>query len=272
MKFLRGASAGKKEEQRMDTSNPRYRAIVSSDWSECLSPNGPFDPISFTYPELGEDLTRIFKDYTGNRISLTQATAEIATLMPQPLSVEQMDAYLEARFATYKGVPGLIDWCLGHSILFMINTTGTQGYFQRVFAKELLPPVPVVAAGRLIRFSDTGDRSRFAHEIREIEDKPLCTAAVVQAWQVPRQRIVIMGDSGGDGPHFQWGAANGAFLVGSMTKPSLRGYCETRGVTINTYFGAQYAPGESRDPVREANVNFMDLIEVIAKALDLNLS
>ncbi|MBI5569921.1 MAG: hypothetical protein HY914_08260 [Desulfomonile tiedjei] len=256
----------------MDKPDRRYRAVVSSDWSECLSPNGPFDPISFTYPELAQELARIFTDYTGNRISLTHATAKIAGLMPQPFTSEQMDAYLDAGFATYTGVPDLIEWCLGKDILFMINTTGTQGYFQRVFAKRLLPPVPVVAANPLIRFEERGDPARFVHETLEIEDKPRSTEAVLQTWHVPRDKVVIMGDSGGDGPHFQWGAAIGAYLVGNMAKPSLKQYCDARGIIIHTCFGVSYAPGESRDASREQNVNFMELIDFIAKALDLGHS
>jgi len=123
-----------------------FKAVFSSDWSECLSPNGPFDPIVFNYPELQEELTRIFKQYTGNVITLKKAVESIHGLLPGGLTLEQMDAYLESSFSTYTGVPELIEWCLERGILFMINTTGTQGYFQRAFAKDLLPKVSVVAA------------------------------------------------------------------------------------------------------------------------------
>ena len=55
--------------------NPsKYKAIVSSDWSECLSPNGPFDPITFNFPALEDELNQIFKEYTGNLVSLAYAT------------------------------------------------------------------------------------------------------------------------------------------------------------------------------------------------------
>jgi hypothetical protein len=47
------------EESSMIGSVPKYKAVVSSDWSECLSPNGPFDPISFNYPELSGQLSNI---------------------------------------------------------------------------------------------------------------------------------------------------------------------------------------------------------------------
>lgn len=33
----------------------RYRAMISSDWNECLAPCGPFDAIAFTYPDLEPD-------------------------------------------------------------------------------------------------------------------------------------------------------------------------------------------------------------------------
>ena len=37
----------------MSENLPQFQAMVSTDWSECLSPNGPFDPITFNYPESG---------------------------------------------------------------------------------------------------------------------------------------------------------------------------------------------------------------------------
>jgi hypothetical protein len=96
----------------MNKRKTHYRAMVSSDWSECLSPNGPFDPISFTYPELEPDLARIFRDYTGNVITLKHAVELILKLLPRPLTMDQMDAYLDANFRTYTNVPVFIEWCL----------------------------------------------------------------------------------------------------------------------------------------------------------------
>jgi len=247
----------------------KFRGIVSTDWSECLSPNGPFDPIAFNYPELGSELQRVFKEYTSNTISLTQATTLIGEMLPKPLSLQQMDAYLDASFETYREVPTLIEWCSRSGILFMINTTGTQGYFQRCIAKSLLPPVPVIAANPMISFPEASDGRRYVHEIREITDKPRSTEAVMRAFKVPPEKVVLIGDSGGDGPHFEWGAPSGAFLVGSMTKYSLATYCESRGITINRHFGPAYTKGEKRDPEREMMVDFMDLSSVIKDALDL---
>ena len=98
-----------------------YRAIVSSDWSECLSPCGPFDCLAFTYPELEEEFTAVFRQYTGNHISLGQASTRIKELLPAPLSTNQMDDYLDASFAVYEGVPDLIRWCLDNRS-FLANT------------------------------------------------------------------------------------------------------------------------------------------------------
>ena len=130
-----------------------YKAIISSDWNECLAPCGPFDCISFNHPQLEAPLTGIFRQYTGNRISLGEAIEKIQQLLPAPVTPEQMDAYLDASFATYPGVADLIEWCLSNRILFMINTTGMLGYFQRAFAKGLLPRVPALSAHPMIRFA-----------------------------------------------------------------------------------------------------------------------
>ena len=123
----------------MFLKNKSYKAIVSSDWNECLAPCGPFDFISFNYPQLTAELETIFKQYTGNVISLGEAVGQIQKLLPAPITEKQMDNYLDDSFSTYKGVPELIEWCLSNNILIMINTTGMIGYFQRVFAKNLLP-------------------------------------------------------------------------------------------------------------------------------------
>lgn len=252
----------------MGNSQMEFRAIVSSDWSECLSPNGPFDPMTFNYPELGRDLDRVFREYTSNKISLTQATTFIEKLLPEPLTQDQMDSYLDASFQTYTGVPSLIEWCARHDILFMLNTTGTQGYFQRAIAKSLLPPIPTISANPMIRFPQPSDGLRYVHEVREISDKPKSTQAVMKALNLPPSKILVMGDSGGDGPHFEWGASSGAFLVGSMTKHSLATYCRSRNIAISSYFGLIYGPGENRDLDKEMKVDFMELARLIEKVLE----
>ena len=245
-----------------------YKGIVSSDWSECLSPNGPFDPIAFTYPALAQELSSIFRRYTGNFISLTDATNTIRDLLPAPLTRDRMDAYLDASFQTYTGVPDLIEWCLGHDVLFMINTTGMQGYFQRAFAKGRLPQVPVVSSNPMIHYSGDDDEMEF-FPVTEIEDKPANTEAAMRSRGVPPGKMVVIGDSGGDGPHFKWAAANGGFLIGSMIKDSLEKYCRTAGIAIYARFGIQYGPADTRDPEREMRVDFTQMVEVIRNALDL---
>lgn len=253
----------------MSENLPQFQAMVSTDWSECLSPNGPFDPITFNYPELEPDLGRVFREYTSNVISLTQATTLIEKLLPEPLTQEQMDAYLDASFKTYMGVPNLIEWCALRGILFMINTTGSQGYFQRAIAKSLLAQVPTISANPMIRFPHASDGLRYVHEVREIADKPRSTEAVMGALNLPSSKVLLMGDSGGDGPHFEWGASLGMFLVGSMTKHSLATYCRSRDIAIGRHFGLVYGPEEKRDPEREMKVDFMELARLIEDALDL---
>ena len=236
-----------------------YKAIVSSDWSECLSPSGPFDCLAFNHPEFETELALVFRQYTGNRISLGQAAAKIKRLLPNPLSPNQMDAYLDASFATYAGVPDLIQWCLDNQILFMINTTGMIGYFQRIFAKGLLPPVPVLSAHPMIRYPGLKSDPPDIYELFETRDKGQNTAAVAGSVGIQTAKIILMGDSGGDGPHFEWGAGSGAFLIGSMTKASLDSYCREKGIVINLRFGLDYSKGEKKDQQKKLDINFMDL-------------
>ncbi|MEW6669908.1 MAG: hypothetical protein AB1512_32260 [Thermodesulfobacteriota bacterium] len=245
----------------------RFTALVSSDWSECLSPSGPFDPIVFAYPDLEPLLTGIFKDYTSNRISLGEAWRRIRGALPSPLTQDQMDAYLEAGFAMYQGVADLVGWCLERGILFMVNTTATQGYFQRAGRNSLLPSGMLVAANPLICYRDEEYATQPMYEVLEIQDKATNTARVMKEYGIPPARVILVGDSGGDGPHFEWGKSVGAFLVGSMTKPSLETYCETRGIRIDVRFGLCYPRGAARDPDREMQVDFMMLAPVIDRAL-----
>lgn len=58
-----------------------YKAIISSDWNQSLAPCGPFDPIIYNYPNLTFDLVVIFKEYTGNLISLGSANEKISKLL-----------------------------------------------------------------------------------------------------------------------------------------------------------------------------------------------
>jgi 2-hydroxy-3-keto-5-methylthiopentenyl-1-phosphate phosphatase len=244
-----------------------YIALVSSDWSECLSPNGPFDPIAYSFPELNEDLKDIFKLYTGNAISLTEATTRIGSMLPHGIGPDQMDAYLNHSFQAYRGVIDLINWCLENHLLFMINSTGTKAYFQRSVGNSLIPDLPHIAANPLIDFREASHPSQFEYEVLETEDKAKCTALVAQKYGIPGERIIIIGDSGGDGPHFHWGATNGATLVGSMTKASLNQYCDSKDIEINMRIGPSYSLGESRDYEAEGSVDFMELKDYMASRL-----
>jgi 2-hydroxy-3-keto-5-methylthiopentenyl-1-phosphate phosphatase len=242
--------------------------MVSSDWNGCLAPCGPFDFISFAYPRLKSDLRAIFRQYTSNIISLGEAVAQIRKLLPDPITPNQMDAYLDDSFTTYTGVPELIEWCSSHNILFMINTTGMIGYFQRIFAKSFLPPVPVVSAHPLIRYPQNTNGSRRFYELLETRDKSKNTEKLARSLAIPAKKIILLGDSGGDGPHFEWGRVNGAFLVGSMTKPSLDVYCRDKDIDIDLRFGLDYSRREERTPQDEFQVNFMNLATTIEEIAD----
>lgn len=237
----------------------KYRAIVSSDWNQCLAPCGPFDPIIYNYPDLSSVLTIVFKEYTSNVISLGTASERIQKCLPEPFSMEQMDDYLDNAFVTYKGVPDLIQWCARHDILFMINTTGLLGYFQRVFAKDLLPEVPVVSANPIIQYPGEKDQAFHIYDLFEIQDKGKNTAMALNAFDVPENKMVIMGDSGGDGPHFKWGKSHHCFTIGSMTKQTLIDYCSRHKIEIDLFWGLKYEIGEKRVEEKEMQIDFMEL-------------
>jgi 2-hydroxy-3-keto-5-methylthiopentenyl-1-phosphate phosphatase len=244
-----------------------YQAIFSSDWSECLSPSGPFDFIAFVYPQIESELKEVFRSYTDNRISLGEACNRIQQTIPGPITPETMDAYLEREFAVYRGVPELIEWCSGKGILFMLNTTGMIGYFQRVFAKGLLPRVPVLSANPLFRFPASAGEPALILDLHETRDKGRNTAAVAARMGIPAERVMVIGDSGGDGPHFKWAHQAGAFIIGSMTKHSLATYCDEQGIVIRRRFGLVYGPGETRDVEQEMAIDFRGLIGTIEDVL-----
>lgn len=250
----------------MKMKHRKYHAICSSDWNECLAPCGPFDFIFFAYPGLKTELSNIFKKYTANEITLSEATNRISAILPGPITQDDMDAYLEDCFETYQGVSDLIEWCETKQILFMINTTGMQGYFQRAAAKGFLPKVPVISANPMIRYPAMETDPAF-YDLMEIQDKPRNTEAVMQSLGIDSRRVILMGDSGGDGPHFEWGAKAGAFLIGSMTKWSLDRYCSKRGIGIDLRFGHSYSEGEKKNEEMERGVDFMKLTSKIESFL-----
>lgn len=244
-----------------------FKGIISSDWNQCLAPCGPFDPIIFNYPALTSDLTAVFKEYTGNKISLGAAGTRIRKLLPEPISIQQMDAYLDASFRTYGGVAELIDWCAENKILFMINTTGFMGYFQRVFAKKLLPRVPVLSANAMIRYPFMETDPPQMYDLDEIQDKGKNTAYALKSFGIYEKNMVIIGDSGGDGPHFLWGKQNKAYLIGSMAKQSLTNYCEKNKIGINLFFGPTDSNSRQGREENEMTVDFMALRPVFEAIL-----
>lgn len=245
-----------------------FKAIISSDWNQCLAPCGPFDPIIYNYPDVALDLTTIFKEYTGNKISLGTACKRIKKILPGPISIPQMDAYLDDSFVTYKGVPELINWCTKNKILFMINTTGFMGYFQRIFEKRMLPKVPVISANSMIRYPCVDTNPHRRYNLDEIQDKGKNTASAMKSFGIAEKRIVIIGDSGGDGPHFEWGKKHKAYMIGSMTKQSLLKYCNKKKIEINLLFGLTYTDGEERSEEHEMLFDFMELTSILEKALE----
>lgn len=214
-----------------------YSAMISSDWNQCLAPCGPFDPLVHAYPAHALQLAALFDAYTANTISLSQAAADVIRMQPEPLTTQQMDAYLDAAFKTYDGVVEFLNWCRDHHILFMINSTGMTAYFQRVFARGLLPRIPALASSPVMRYRRGPQDPPMMLDLTEIDQKGVCTAQVLRHHGVSAKRCIILGDSGGDGPHFQWGARNGAYLIGCMPKPSLLHYCRQAGISIDMLCG-----------------------------------
>ena len=249
------------------TGQRPFKAMVSTDWNECLSPMGPFDPFIFAYPDIKEELERIFKEYTSNKMPLSKAMNLLKDICPRALTQKQMDSYLEKKFATYTGVSELIEWCKRNDVFFMINTTASIGFFQRVLARGLLPPISALSAHPAFRYGHCKTDPDMLFELLEITDKPVNTKKAADLRLIPYEKIVIIGDSGGDGPHFEWGAENGAFLVGSMTKWSLEGYCKDRGIQIDHYIGPCYAVDEKRDIEREMATDFDQLKDIIRRIL-----
>jgi hypothetical protein len=241
--------------------------MISSDWSQCLAPSGPFDAIVYRYPQLQRQLDDIFKCYTSNEITLASALRKIAALLPAPLSEKDMDAYLARHFKTYRGVADLMLWCKRNHILFMINTTSTLGYFQRVLARDMLPAPSAVSAHPSIQFSGAGQSDLLTYELLEITDKGLNTSKAAEHFGIPPRNIIVIGDSGGDGPHFEWACSVGAATITSMAKPSLLNYCIQRRLKITHRFGHTYGEGEPVAVEKENRYDFMQLSNVIRRVL-----
>jgi hypothetical protein len=103
--------------------------------------------------------------------------------------------------------------------------------------------------------------------LHETNDKAKNTKKVADRFGIRPENIIIIGDSGGDGPHFEWGAFVGCYLIGSMTKASLQNYCSERGININAYFGIRYEKAQERDLQKEMEFDFMELRSLISRRL-----
>ncbi len=249
--------------------NLEFKGIISTDWSECLSPNGPFDPISFCFPELEKELKQIFFQYTSNQVDLSSAIRRIQDLIPHKITEEMMDEYLKSEFKTYRNVPQFIEWCLQNRILFMINSTGFKGYFQIILESSLIPHVQVISCNPFIDFSSKNLPNTIWLDIKEIHDKPTNTKTILKRFGLSPKDLIIMGDSGGDGPHFEWGWKAGAYLISIMKKRSLERYCKERNIELDVEFGIDYSSGEVRSLKREMEIDFMDLRDHIRSLLGL---
>jgi hypothetical protein len=249
------------------TRRQDYKGLIASDWNQCLAPCGPFDAVTFRYPRLQQPIDDVFKRYTNNEVTLAAAVSTIDALLPGPLSQHDMDGYLTRHFKTYRGVADLMLWCRRNQIAFMINTTGPLGYFQRVLARNLLPEPAALAAHPAIRFSGAGQTDRLTCELLEITDKGLHTARAADHFGVPFGNVIVIGDSGGDGPHFEWAGNVGAATIACMAKPSLLNYCRRRHLKITHRFGHTYAEGEAVAFEKENRYDFMELTEVVAGLL-----
>jgi len=242
--------------------------MVSSDWNECLAPCGPFDFINFINPEYSEKLSSLFSKYTGNKMTLVDVVKEIDVLLKKPVNRKQLDSYLDKHFRTCKEVPEFIQWCRENDVLFMINTTGMIGYFQRVFANNLLPQIPALSASPFIKFTPGPKDPPMILELFEIEDKPKNTENILNQFDIPGEKLIIIGDSGGDGPHFKWGAESNAFLVSSMIKPSLRSYCSEHGIHVDKNIGPAQISSETAAHDIENDFNFMEIAPAIEHFLN----
>ncbi|GAB6162786.1 hypothetical protein JCM12298_19460 [Desulfothermus naphthae] len=222
----------------------KYKALISSDWNECLSPSRPFDPILFKYPELSEKIHDIFKKYTSNQISYKEGLKIIKSCLPSPITLGDMDRYLREKFSVYPGVLEFIDWCKENNVLFMINTTGFIGYFQRAMSLGLLPHIKIISGSPFIRFNDSLISSYFL-ELYDTKDKQKNTQLIIEKYNI--KKVILIGDSGGDGPHFVWGKQNGYILIGCMVKPSIISFCDKHSVKIDEFVGDYKSPQEKID-------------------------
>jgi hypothetical protein len=115
----------------------------------------------------------------------------------------------------------------------------------------------------MVRYPKNRSDPPHIYDLFETEDKANNTAAVIRSFGISSDRVILMGDSGGDGPHFEWGSKTGAFLIGSMIKLSLDEYCSKKNIKIDLRFGIDRTKDDKRNVREEMQVNFMDLATTI---------
>jgi hypothetical protein len=141
------------------------------------------------------------------------------------------------------------------------------GYFQRALALGLLPPIEALSAHPLVVYPEGPKDPQRILELPETADKGVHTEKILRAYGIPPRRAVVVGDSGGDGPHFAWAAANGACTVGSMTKHSLQSFCDRNTIRIDHRIGPSYAQGEPVDRRAEMEADLMELSRFLTDRL-----
>ena len=115
----------------------------------------------------------------------------------------------------------------------------------------------------MVRYPENTSDPPHIYDLLETGDKAINTAAVTRSFGISSDRVILMGDSGGDGPHFEWGSKTGAFLIGSMTKSSLDEYCSKKNIEIDLRFGIDCTKDDEINALAEMQVNFMDLTTTI---------
>jgi hypothetical protein len=119
----------------------------------------------------------------------------------------------------------------------------------------------------MVRYPTRNSDPDDIYDLFEINDKGKNTDAVARSYHISSKRVTLMGDSGGDGPHFEWGAKINAFLIGCMTKPSLEKYCLKKNINTHVRFGISYTEVQEKNLQKEMQINFMDLSSTIEDRL-----
>ena len=119
----------------------------------------------------------------------------------------------------------------------------------------------------MIRYTAGSHDPEIILPIQEISDKPIHTAVIARRFQIPDEHIVVIGDSGGDGPHFNWGARIGATLIASLAKDSLLSYCRERRIDIHHHWNPGAFAGAEEASVQSKPLSLDQLFKVIMQVM-----